>query len=89
MINKVNNNQISDILKESFPKQTAPAVGDANNLADASLQISYDSLIEEAKQLQHQETTTVEQAQKLIASGQLDTAENIRQAAEAIAEFGI
>ena len=89
MIDKINNNRISDILKEAFPKQTAPVASDANNQADASLQISYSSLIEEAKQTQSQETTTVEQARKLIASGQLDTPENIRAAAEAITKLGI
>jgi len=89
MIDKINNNRISDILKETFPKQTAPVTGDTNNQADASLQISYGSLIEEAKQSQPTEADTVEQARKLIASGQLDTLENIRKAAEAITKLGI
>ena len=35
------------------------------------------------------EADTVEQARKLIASGQLDTLENIRKAAEAITKLGI
>ena len=86
MIDKINNNRISNILQEAFPKQTAPAAGDANQV-DASLQVSYDSLIEQAKQTQ--EVTSVEQARKLIASGQLDTPENIRAAAEAITILGI
>ena len=89
MIDKINNNRISDILKEAFPKQTAPVAGDTNNQADASLQISYDSLIEEAKQSQPTEADAVELARKLIASGQLDTPENIRAAAEAITKLGI
>jgi hypothetical protein len=76
-------------LQEAFPKQTAPVADDTNDQADASLQISYSSLIEQAKQSQQQEAITVEQAQKLIASGQLDTPENIRAAAEAIAKLGI
>ena len=87
MIDKINNNRISDILKEAFPKQTAPVTGDTNNQADASLQVSYNSLIEKAKQTQ--EVTSVEQARKLIDSGQLGTPENIRAAAEAIAKLGI
>jgi len=89
MLDKINNNRISDALKEAFPKQTAPVKGDTDKQADASLQISYSSLIEEAKQSQQQETITVEQARKLIESGQLDTPENIRAAAEAITKLGI
>ena len=89
MIDKINNNQISDILKESFPQQTAPSTGDADNQADASLQVTYGDLIEEAKQSQQQDADAVDQARKLISSGQLDTPENIRAAAEAIVKFGI
>jgi hypothetical protein len=89
MLDKINNNRISDILKEAFPKQAAPVTSDTDNQADASLQVSYGSLIEEAKQPQPTEADAVEQAQKLIASGQLDTPENIRAAAEAIAKLGI
>ena len=89
MINKINNNQIPDILKDAFPKQTAPSTGGTANQADASLQVSYESLIEKAKESQQQEVITVDQARKLIASGQLDTPENIRSAAEAIAKLGI
>jgi hypothetical protein len=89
MLDKINNNRISDILKEAFPKQAAPVTGDANDQADASLQVSYDSLIEQAKQPQPPEADAVEQARKLIASGQLDTPENIRSAAEAITKLGI
>jgi hypothetical protein len=88
MLDKINNNRISDILKEAFPKQAAPVTVDTNDQADASLQISYGSLIDEAKQSQQQEIITVEQARKLIASGELDTPENIRAAAEAITKLG-
>lgn len=89
MIEKVNNNQVPDVLKESSSKQSDPAGVAASNEADASLQISYDSLIEKAEQIPPEDATAVQAAQQLLSSGQLESAENIRAAAENIIEFGI
>lgn len=56
---------------------------------DDSLQIRFDSLIEKAKQPPEPDNTAVQRARELLLSGQLDTPDNIRQAAENIAKLGI
>lgn len=89
MIEKIENKQILDILKEASSKQSERSGRPAGNLADASLQISHESLIEQMKQVPSEDTNVVEEARRLLLSGQLDTPENIRSAAEAIAKFGV
>ena len=89
MIEKVNNNQISEILKESSPKQPGPAKTPVSNEIDASLQINYDSLIEKAMETTSDDANVVRDAQKLLSTGQLESPENIQQAAENIINFGI
>ena len=89
MIEKINNNQIPDILKESSSNQPQVSKDSASNQADASLQVSCESLIEKAKQPPQEDTDTVQRARQLLLSGELDSPQNIRAAAETIAEFGI
>jgi hypothetical protein len=89
MLEKIDNNQVPGILKESSSKQPDPSRVPASNKADASLQVSYDSLIEQAKQIPSEDASIVLQAQQLLLSGQLENPENIRAAAENIAKFGI
>ena len=89
MIEKVDNNQISEILKESSPKQPSPAKTLTGNEIDASLQINYDSLIEKAMETTSDDTNIVLNAQKLLSTGRLESPENIQQAAENIINFGI
>ena len=89
MIEKIKNNQISDILKESSSKQLEQSKGSGNTQEDASLQVTHDSLIEQAKQIPSEDANAVQEARQLLLSGQLDTLENIRAAAEAIVKFGI
>ncbi len=89
MIEKINNNQVPDILKESSPRQPEPSMEPADNQVDASLQVTYDSLIEKAKEMPQEDAEAVERARRLLLSGRLESPENIRAAAENIAEFGI
>ncbi len=89
MIEKIENNQVPDILKESSPMQSSPSNIPAKTGLDASLQVSYDSLIEQAKQIPPEDTSVVQRARELLLSSQLDNPENIRAAAEAILKFGI
>jgi hypothetical protein len=89
MIDKINNNSISDVLNEVSRHRSGSSKNTAVPQADASLQLTHNALIEEAKQTQIQDQTAVERARQLINSGQLDTVENIRAAAEAIAQFDI
>ena len=89
MINKINNNQVSDILKNLSSKQTSSLGASDSSKADASLQISYDAVIEKAQQAPAENIDAVERARQLIDSGELDSPENIRKAAENMVKFGI
>ena len=89
MINKVNNNQLSEILKDLSAKQAGGGAALSGPKADASLQVSYDAVIEQARQMPASDVDAVERARQLLASGQLDSPENIRKAAENIATYGV
>jgi len=89
MINKINNNQISDLLKEAFVKQPNGSRPAEDENADVLLQVSYGGLVEKAQHAPAEDVSAVERARHLLATGQLDTPENIRKAAENILKFGI
>ena len=89
MIEKIENNQVPNILKESSAMQPKPPNTSAEAGLDVSLQVSYDSLIEQAKQIPPEEAGAVQRARQLLLSGELDKHENIRAAAEEIVKFGI
>jgi len=89
MIEKVDGNQIQDILAKSSLNQPDSAKSLTNSDTDASLQLDNASLIEKAIQLILTDEKTVEQAEKLLSSGRLDSPQNIQQAAENIINFGI
>jgi hypothetical protein len=92
MIDKININQIQD------PRQAGdgPSAGQANrpkqaanSQADATLQIDYGKLIEQALNTPQADTDAVQRAKELLQSGQLDNPANIKEAAENIIKFGI
>lgn len=89
MIEKIENNQVPDILKESSAMQPKPSKTSAEAGLDASFQVSYDSLIEQAKQVPPEDASVVQRARQLLLSGELDNPENIRAVAEEIVKFGI
>ncbi|GAH68603.1 unnamed protein product [marine sediment metagenome] len=89
MIEKIDANQIGDILEKSSPKQPDSAKTPTNNGVDASLQVNYASLIEKAKQTLPTDSKAVQLAQELLLSGQLESPKNIRAAAKDIIKFGI
>lgn len=90
MINKIdNNNQVPDILKELSANQANSCKTSDNCQADASLQVSYEALIEKAQQAPAEDVDAVARARQLILSGELDSPENIRKAAENIAKTGV
>ena len=89
MIEKIDANQIPDILGKSSSKQPDPAKTPSNNGVDASLQVNYASLIEKAKKTSQTDPKAVQRAQELLLSGQLESSENTRAAAEDIITFGI
>jgi len=89
MVEKITNNQISDVLNELPIKRPNGKQSGGDNQADASLYVSYESLLEQAGQERIEDTKVVERARQLLLSGELDRPENIRKAAENILKRGI
>ena len=89
MIDKIDNSQIQDILGRSSAKQPESAKTISDSSADVSIRVEYASLINKAMQIQHSDTDAVEKARRLLRSGQLESPQNVRAAAENIIEFGI
>jgi arginine utilization protein RocB len=102
MIDKLNNNQIpegalntnrgvsgaSHNVKPGAASQVNTQTN-TDTTQDASLQVSFDSLIEQAKQAPSTDASAVTRAKELIASGQLDTPQNILQAVQNILKYGV
>ena len=89
MIEKIDTNQIQELLGQSPSKQPNSAKALPNNDADVSLQVDYASFINEATQTQQTDTEAVQQAQELLLSGQLESPQHTQAAAENIVKFGI
>ena len=89
MIDKINANQIRDVLDSGSAKLPDPAKTPANHRPDASLQVDYASLIEKARHTSEDDDKAVQRAREMLLSGRLDNDKNIRLAAENIITFGI
>jgi hypothetical protein len=86
---KIDADKIHDILTQSSatqPNSTKPA---PDNDTDASLQVDFAAFIEKATQTPPADTEAVQHAQELLLSGQLESPENCREAAENIIELSI
>jgi hypothetical protein len=86
---KIDVNGIQDFFDKSPSQHLNSAKALSNNDADASLRVNYASLIETVMQTQDAVPDTVQQAEELLLSGQLENPENIQTAAEDIVRFGI
>ena len=86
---KIDTNQIQNLLEQPSLSQPGSTKALPNNGADASLQVDFASLIDQANQTPQEDTEAVQRAQELLLSGQLDSPENIQAAAENIINFGI
>jgi len=89
MIEKINNNNIRDILGQTSPMQSGPAEAVTNKNEDASLQVDYAAIIDKAMQTQQSDAEAVQRAKELLVSGRLESPQNIRSAAKNIIELGI
>jgi anti-sigma28 factor (negative regulator of flagellin synthesis) len=88
MIDKIDINSIPELPGKPATKQ--PESNDTtSSTADASLEVNYESLIQKAMESPESDATQVEKAKELIASGELESIDNIREAAKDIIEFGI
>ncbi len=88
MIDEVDTNQIRDFLEKSSSRPPNSAGALPNNDADVS-QVNYASFIDDAMQSPQADTQTVQRARELLLSGQLESSEGIREAAEYIVNCGI
>jgi hypothetical protein len=85
MIDKININAIH--FDGSTPEKTARPKSPQNQ-PDATLQINYRPLIEQATKMPPDDTNAVQRAKELLQSGRLDSPANIKEAAEEIS-FGV
>jgi hypothetical protein len=89
MIEKIDSSQIPDILEKSSLKQFNSTGAIPNSQDDASLQVDYAAFLDTATPSPQTDAQAIQRAQELLASGQLENPQNVREAAENIAEFGI
>ncbi len=88
MIEKIDTSQpLIDSGMSSGQPRSARALPDRDE--DVSVQVNYASLIEKAMQEPESDDQRIEKSRELLLSGQLESAENIRQAAENIVKYGI
>jgi hypothetical protein len=89
MIDKVNTSQLQDILTNAFAKEARNTEPGQSRPADASLQADYVALIKQAAAACTNDNTNLQKVKELLESGKLETPENISQAAQNIASFGV
>jgi hypothetical protein len=89
MIEKVDTNQIQNFLGNKPPRVKNNVAAFTGKDAEVSMQVDFASFIENAVKIPPADSKIVEQAKKLLLSGQLESPENIKQAAENILDFGI
>ncbi len=89
MIDRVNTSQLQDILANAAAKQARNTEPGQNSSADASLQADYAALIKQASAACADDQIRLQKAKELLDTGQLETIENVRQAARDIARFGV
>ena len=89
MIDRVNTSQLQDILANAAARQRRNTDQAQSRSADASLQADYAALIKEASNLDADDAERVAKAARLLQTGQLDSPQNIIEAAQNIADSGI
>ncbi len=89
MIEKVDTNQIQSFLAKSSSRLPNTAAALTGNNADVTVQVDYASFIDSAMKIPQTDSQVIEQAKALLLSGQLESPENIKKAAENIITFGI
>lgn len=86
---KIDTNGIQDFLEKSASAQFDTSKARSTNEGDASLRISYASLIDQAIQGTEADVDTIRRAQEMLISGELENPDNIRKAAEDIIRFSL
>lgn len=89
MIDNIQNSQITPPTGMPTPPQPDRTSKPADEGLDATLQIRFADLIQQAMQASETDTDAVQKARELLQSGQLTSLQNLRSAAENIVTFGI
>ena len=89
MIENVNASLIPEMSPKPPQKRASGARSEGKAGADATVQVKYSALINKALHSDVPDDEAVERAKKLLLSGQLDTPENVRQAAANLIQYGI
>jgi hypothetical protein len=89
MVGKIINTNQPLMESEASSRQPNSAGALPDNDKDVSVQVDYGALIDKAIQRPQKDTQLVQQARKLLLSGQLESDQNIREAAQNILKFGI
>lgn len=89
MIDNIQNNQIAQPMGRNSLPHPDPADKPAADGSDATLQVTFADLINQAIQASETETDAVQKARELLQSGHLTNIENIRSAAGSIVTYGI
>jgi len=89
MIQNINANTIQEILSKPAQRNDQGACPGSSAEVDATLQIQYAPLVAEAIQTSETDLEAVQRAKDLLASGQLDTIGNLRQAAQDLLDHGV
>jgi hypothetical protein len=89
MIDNVHNNQISHAMGANASPHPDAANKPAADESDATFQVNFADLINQAIQPSETEKDAVQKARELLQSGRLTTPQNIQSAAENIVTFGV
>jgi len=88
MIDNVTNNVGQALGKTPLPHPD-PANMRSPSDSDATIQVQFADILNQARQAQETDSDAVQKARELLLSGQLTSPENVRAAAENILNLGI
>jgi len=88
MIDKIDIKPIPELPAKPTAKQSE-SNETTSSTADATLEVNYETLIKKAMEIPESDATQVEKAKELIASGELESINNIRAAAKDIIDLGV
>jgi hypothetical protein len=89
MIDNVQNSQMARGMGKAALPHADPINKPATDGSDATLQVTFADLINQAQQVPMTETDAVQRARALLQSGQLTSLQNIRSAAQDIVTYGV
>ena len=88
MIDNVTNNVGQALGKTPLPHPD-PANMRPPSDPDATIQVQFADILNQAKQAEEADSDAVQKARELLLSGRLTSPENVRAAAESILDFGV